>query len=291
VVGPLGDELSGQPANCQQSLITPEVANTAAYAMEQVMSGTAAASNPHDGTAYIAKTGTTDASVHTWMVGSSTRVATAVWVGNAKGKVALRNVAINGLNAAGLRHNIFRPIAVAVDKWKPGKAFPGPDPRLVAGSPVYVPEGLVGQTPEYAKQQIELVELTYKKAGEIDSDLPEGVVAKVDPGEGSKVSRGSEVKVYVSNGSASTVPDVVSDRQSFEDAEAELAAAGFMNVAERCQVRTTEPISLLGKVVFQDPAAGSVINKDKVIRLTVLQTSCSGGPWPPGGGEHNGSGG
>ena len=287
VVGPLGDELPGQASTCQQSLVTPEVANTAAYAMQAVMSGTAAASNPNDGTPYIGKTGTTDASVHTWMVGSSTKVATAVWVGNAKGKVALRNVAINGINAAVLRHYIFRPIAVAVDKWKPGKSFPDPDPRLVAGSPVYVPEGLIGQTPEYAKQQIELVELNYKKAGEIDSDLPEGVVAKIDPGEGAQVSRGAEIKVYVSNGAASTVPDVVSDRQSFDEAEAELQSAGFTNVSERCRARTTESITLLGTVVAQDPEAGAVVNKSSSIRLTVLQESCSGGPWTPGGGNGN----
>jgi len=287
LISPLGDEIAGQKRDCQQSLVTPEVANTAAYAMQSVMNGgTANASNPRDGVPYIAKTGTTDNAWHTWMVGSSTHVSTAVWVGNATGKVSLRTV---GLSA--VRHAIFLPIAIEVDKRYRGKAFPEPDPQLLTGAPVYVPTGLIGQTPEYAKQQIQLVELSYKNAGEIDSDLPAGTVAKVDPGEGAKVSRGAQVRVYVSNGNAAQVPDVVSDQQSYDAAKAELNAAGFNSVSQRCQERTTEPASLLGTVVGQDPSAGSVASKNKLIRLTVLQAACGGGGWPgnddddgPGGG-------
>jgi membrane peptidoglycan carboxypeptidase len=43
-----GTEIPGQDAHCSPSLVTPAVANTAAYAMEAVVtSGTARASNPH----------------------------------------------------------------------------------------------------------------------------------------------------------------------------------------------------------------------------------------------------
>ncbi|WBU37064.1 transglycosylase domain-containing protein [Homoserinibacter sp. YIM 151385] len=138
VVGPDGAELPGEDAKCHQAL-KPGVANTAAYAMQQVMFGTAGASNPNDGTPYIGKTGTTDESVHTWMVGSSTRAATAVWVGNAKGKVAMRSAAVNGRSAALLRHSIFRPIALRVDASLPGGAFAAPDPELMRYVPGYFP--------------------------------------------------------------------------------------------------------------------------------------------------------
>src|SRR5690606_5866805 len=88
VIGPDGEQMAGQNAECGQSLVTPGVADTAAYAMAGVMVGTAVASRPRDGTPYIGKTGTTDNSVHTWMAGTSTNVATAVWVGNIRGDQA-----------------------------------------------------------------------------------------------------------------------------------------------------------------------------------------------------------
>src|SRR5690606_22046691 len=60
VIGADGELMAGQNAECGQSLVTPAVADTAAYAMAGVMSGTAGASRPRDGTPYIGKTGTTD---------------------------------------------------------------------------------------------------------------------------------------------------------------------------------------------------------------------------------------
>ena len=98
-----GTKLPGQDADCgQSSQVAPNVANTAAYAMQGVITGngTAITSNPQDGTPYIAKTGTTDSSRHTWMIGSSTAASTAVWVGNIKGTQALRQISVNGTNAA-----------------------------------------------------------------------------------------------------------------------------------------------------------------------------------------------
>ena len=130
-------------ANCGQSAVSPAVANTAAYAM---------AGRVHrrygeprrtrsDGTTYIGKTGTTDNAVHVWLVGSSTAVSTAVWVGNIKGKQSLRQISVNGTQAALLRHVIFRPIAQAIDALLSRAArSPAPDPALLKGNPVIVPE-------------------------------------------------------------------------------------------------------------------------------------------------------
>ena len=275
VIQPDGTEVEGQPQVCGQSLVSPEVANTAAYAMAAVMTGTAAASNPYDGTPYIGKTGTTDASVHTWMVGTSTRVATAVWVGNIVGTQALRSIYINGIQAAVLRHSIFKPIALEIDKRFPGSAFADPDPGLLTGNPVTIPDGLIGGTPQAAKSAIELVELRYTDAGEVDSDLPEGTVAKISPSEGSSVPRGTEVKVYTSNGKSAVIPDVSTQGYDYSTAETVLNDAGFTNVVETCAVADVgDPPASLGTVVAQDPAAGSVLNKSNAITLTVREVSC-----------------
>ncbi|MBN9605203.1 MAG: transglycosylase domain-containing protein [Actinomycetales bacterium] len=277
-----GSELPGQKVDCGQSKVSPAVAHAAAYAMQGVMNGTARDSNPRDGTSYIAKTGTTDDSIHTWMVGSSTAVSTAVWVGNIEGKQPLRNISVNGNNAAQLRHVIFRPIAQAIDQVFPGGEFPSPESQYLSGSPVFVPDGLIGGTPEQAKAAIELALLFYADGGPIDSDLPVGVVAKIDPAGGASVPRGTEVKVYTSNGQAKTVPDVTGPGSTFSSAEADLNTAEFMNVVEACVVPPGgvggpgNPAE--GEVVAQNPAAGSVVNKSTQITVTTAHATCPGSP-------------
>ncbi|GHF14444.1 transglycosylase domain-containing protein [Pseudolysinimonas yzui] len=261
VIDPTGNSQPGQKQECGQSpLVSPGVANTAAYAMAAVMGGTGSASNPNDGTPYIGKTGTTDESVHTWMVGSSTRVATAVWVGNITGKQAMRNIRVNGTSGGLLRHRIFRPIAQAIDAVYPGGAFPGPDPALLTGSPVEVPN-VIGSTLEQAKTAIELAELGFEHGGDIDSDLPAGQVAATDPAVGSGVPRGTTVRVFTSNGLAEPVPNVVG--MSRNDAEDALDDAGF-NVDAVCvddeDLGNPLPPPAVDNVTSQDPPGGAMRN-------------------------------
>lgn len=261
VIDQAGSELPGQTQECGQSpLVSPGVANTAAYAMAAVMGGTGSASNPNDGTPYIGKTGTTDESVHTWMVGSSTRVATAVWVGNITGKQAMRNIRVNGTSGGLLRHRIFRPIAQAIDSVYPGGAFPGPDPALLTGSPVEVPN-VIGSTLEQAKTAIELAELGFEHGGDIDSDLPAGQVASTDPGVGSNVPRGTTVRVFTSNGLSEPVPNVVGmSRDAAEDA---LTGEGF-SVDAVCvddeDLGNPLPPPAIDEVTSQDPPGGTFRN-------------------------------
>jgi membrane peptidoglycan carboxypeptidase len=259
-----GNVLAGQPANCGQSAVSPSVANTAAYAMAGVFAGgTANASNPNDGTTYIGKTGTTDNAIHVWLVGSSTKVSTAVWVGNIKGKQSLRQISVNGTQAALLRHVIFRPIAQAIDAVYPGSSFPAPDPSLLKGNPVFVPN-VTGKTAEAAKAEIELAELNYSKGSKVDSDLPAGTVVRTNPAAGESVPRGTTVKVYISNGQAQALPDVTG--VDVTTAKNDLNNAGWTNVVGVCESPPTPgPPDLT--VYKTDPAPGAVVNKATVIKL------------------------
>lgn len=269
-----GEEFLGEPKSCSQSLVSPAVANTAVYAMQAVMGGTAAASNPNDGTPYFGKTGTTDGSVHTWMVGSSSKVATAVWVGNVKGKQAMRNIVINGQQGGQLRHRIFQPLAQAIDRLLPGEAFPGPDPDLMTGSPVEVPN-LVGVSAEQAKAALKLAELTFSNGGEVDSDLPAGQVVRTSPAAGSSVPRGTVVKVYRSNGLGQPVPNGVG--LSPGDAQSAIEAGGF-TVSAVCigpldaGYPDTPPPD--NQVMSQDPAAGAMRNPaTTTVTITYYRTT------------------
>jgi len=268
-----GNELPGQNANCGQSAVSPAVANTAAYAMQGVFTGgTANASNPNDGTPYMGKTGTTDNAVHVWMVGSSTKVSTAVWVGNIKGKQSLRQIAVNGIQAALLRHVIFRPVAQAIDKFYPGGKFPDPDPALLKGNPVFVPN-VIGKTAEQAKAEIQLAELNYSNGGSVDSDKPAGTVVRTKPGAGDSVPRGTTVKVYVSNGQGAKLPDV--NGQDVVAAKNFLNSEGWTNVVGQCDVPEIGDPTPLGKVYKTSPSAGSMANKSAIITLHYYGPPCN----------------
>ena len=276
IISPEGDTIAGENSNCGQSdQIAPDVANAAAYAMTGPFTGgTASAANPRDGTFYIGKTGTTDDSVHTWLVGSSHKTSTALWVGNVSGKQPTRKIRVNGITASLLRNVIFKAIAKTIDAY-PGYAsadgFPAPGPQFLTGSPATVPTGLIGGTVEQAQAAIELAELTYADAGPIDSDLPVGTVAALDPGEGATIPRGTTVHVYTSNGQGVAVPNVVGEDQGH--ATNDLHNKNFNNIHPACQVALPGDPDL-DKVVSQVPSAGAVVNPSTAVTITLKKLVC-----------------
>ncbi|MGD8195444.1 transglycosylase domain-containing protein [Herbiconiux sp. P18] len=134
IVGPDGEELQPPQANCQQTM-DPSIASTVAYAMlGPIENGTATASDPDDGITHIGKTGTTDNEKDTWMVGASTKAATAVWVGNVTGNVSMTDVYPNGFLGSTVRHRIWKAVMTGNDNVLGGDDFPDPDEKLVDGS-------------------------------------------------------------------------------------------------------------------------------------------------------------
>jgi beta-lactam-binding protein with PASTA domain len=142
------------------------------------------------------------------------------------------------------------------------------------GVQVFVPDGLIGTTPEVAKAAIEQAQLSYADGGQMDSDLPVGTVVATDPAGGSQVSKGSVVRVFTSNGQAAEVPDV--SGQDYATAKnTTLKNAGFNNVTQTCEeADPSDPPMSLDTVVAQNPAAGSVVNKANQITLTVRKAHC-----------------
>ena len=135
VVGPDGATLPGQSKQCTQAL-DPNVANTVAYALATVMnSGTGAAGNPNDGVPIVGKTGTTDVADQNWLIGTTTKVALAVWVGNTQGHQDLRQISLAGTNGYNTKFNIFRTTMSSLDSNPAyrGGSFPAPDPTLLYG--------------------------------------------------------------------------------------------------------------------------------------------------------------
>jgi membrane peptidoglycan carboxypeptidase len=246
-----GEMLPGQAQECNQA-IDPEVAATAAFALQGAMRGYGG--NPKDGTPMMGKTGTTDDFNQTWLMSSSSSVTTAVWFGNIVNKFPISKYP-GGLNN---RHNIAKPINAATNAVYPGGAFDDPAPRLVNGAGITLP-GFAGGTVENAKGIIEGIKLVYADGGQVDSDQPAGVVVNTDPAEGAVMARGQTVTVYTSNGALKSMPDVVSGGLTFDAASSQLVGAGFTNVTKTCVVLSSPTDPQMGKVTSSNPAIGAVV--------------------------------
>ncbi len=132
IVGRDGQELPAPQTTCTES-VPPAVAAAMHYAMIRVMtSGTATVSNgatsPH--VPLIGKTGTTDGAKDTWMVGASSKVATAAAVVSVNGDANQRAIRFDSGQAATARHRMW-PAVMSVAAAKYGgdpftEAGPGP---------------------------------------------------------------------------------------------------------------------------------------------------------------------
>ena len=277
-IGPDGQDLGGQAQECNQA-ISPDVASAAATALQAVMTGgTGGPSNPGDGVPILGKTGTTNSAEHTWIVTSTTRVATAVWVGNSIGLDPLYNYEYAGIAGNQLRHPVMASIMGVVDGKYGGGEFPPPGP-LDKGSSLLVPD-VRGQSPDAAKALLESLGFNHKDGGEIDSDIEAGKVAMTDPAPGATSATSIVVTLYTSKGNLKGVPDVVGDGKSFTfgDAQAELVAAGFTNISERCQKlpNSTAPNDpRIGMVGSTNPGPGQVVKPNQAISVIVQKLSCS----------------
>ena len=275
IVDSTGKTLPGQATVCTQA-IDPGVDHAALKALLGPLSGagTGAASNPDDGTAIFGKTGTTNGSVQTWTVGGSTRVATAVWVGNSVGTVALRATVVNGFQAALLRHPIFHNVQRAVDQAYPGSgSFPAPPSNLLNGSGKQVPN-VIGLSVSAATALLEADNFQVLKHKAIPSAQPAGTIAKINPGVGTLLSAQYQIDIYPSDGSEDIVPDVTAGGPNdFNTAKNLILNAGFSNVVQGCKV-TTDP-SLVNKALGTSPGKGQGESPSKTITVFIGQlTPC-----------------
>jgi membrane peptidoglycan carboxypeptidase len=136
VAGPHGSPRPVSSSTCTRGISTG-IAAGVAYDLQGVLrpGGTAASANPHDGVPILGKTGTTDHAVQNWLVTSTTKIATATWVGNVSGSVRLRSEYFQGVNGGDVKFRIANRILTALDQRFGGTAFTPPT-RAMVGGPV-----------------------------------------------------------------------------------------------------------------------------------------------------------
>lgn len=255
------NELALPEAKCEKA-IEPAVANTAVYALAGVMSsGTGTGGNPWDGTQVIGKTGTHEQR-QTWMVETSTKVATAAWVGNYDGKADLQ--------AQGLqyyRYDLAASVQHAADNHYPAENFPGPDDKLNRVVYVDLPN-VVGKSTEEAQKILADAGFSYSVGAAVPSSEPAGTIVEQSPGAGS-VASGTSVTLSPSDGKGDVVPNVVG--ASFDDAKRALSDAGFKKLGAQC----VEDPKASGEVVTAtNPAAGTAAATSTQIVIQYKAKKC-----------------
>ncbi|MCP2637533.1 transglycosylase domain-containing protein [Microbacterium sp. HD4P20] len=260
-----GNELPRPERTCSQ-VISPEVAATAAFALQGVMTGgTGRGGNPFDGTPLLGKTGTHE-EIQTWMIESSTKVATAAWVGNYDGFISVFDYRQNDK-----RYALAREVQAAANQFYPGERFPAPDSNLSRTVLTDLPN-VVGMTVQDAEAQLRNAGFDVIVGGPVDSDQAEGLVAAQNPGAG-KVAGGATVTINPSNGQAITVPEV--SGQPLNGAIGALRSAGFGNVTEgTC---TPDEAAAQPRATGTSPGAGSVVNRNSAITVDYAAANCGGG--------------
>jgi len=128
------------------------------------------------------------------------------------------------------------------------------------GSPpaeqVTVPN-FVGMTSIAADQQAQTLGITLTPTGQVASDQPEGTVLAQDPPAGTKIDKGSAVKITVATG-VGTVP--VPDLKLKDESTAlqAIVAAGLIVGTRTEEFDPTVPVGLVAR---QNPSAGIVVAK------------------------------
>lgn len=140
-------------------------------------------------------------------------------------------------------------------------------PNKSAEDKVTIPEVCNASTSkDNIKLKLETLGLKMTEKQDTDSTEPEGTCTKMSPDAGSKVAKGSAVKVWFSAGPQSTqVPDVKEHSQ--EEARSILESAGFKVNAT---VRTEDSADIAKDMVTKtDPAAGQSVPKGTTITIYV----------------------
>jgi membrane peptidoglycan carboxypeptidase len=277
-----GDTIPGQQPNCRQG-IPADIAAAAAAPMRGVITGgTGTASNPGGDVPVIGKTGTTDSQNQTWMVGSSTEVSTAVWVGNIKGEYSLTRYP----NGRTLRHQIFRTVMTEANEQYGGEAFPAAPERLLSGSGVPLPE-LTGLSVFEAQNILSGLGLRIAVRGIPDEEIPfNAFVAAMETPAGSRIARGQAIYVLLTfEGGGEFVPQLVMPdlisppAKTLQEAQAILTNSGFTGrISTGCEDSRSQGNDINnGYAIGQFPEPGQAVAADVGISLAF---ACGVGPAP-----------
>jgi eukaryotic-like serine/threonine-protein kinase len=140
------------------------------------------------------------------------------------------------------------------------------------GAYAVVPSGVVGVTAEQAKEVLIEAGLKPSSSKQHDSDVPEGDVVSVVPGEGQRWKRDEPVRLVISLGPELAEVPADLDRMRERAARAALRGAGLTDI-EVSREYSSDVVR--GEVIWASVRGGDMVPTDETVQLTV-----SNGPPP-----------
>ena len=204
VVDSDGNQLPVPPANCRPAL-DPGVAAAVSYTLSHVFEGTGRDIGALSGGRVAAgKTGTTSENEHTWFVGFTPQISTAVWVGFPDSMTPVRGMTINGT----YRRHVYGSTIAGPTWWRfmeralvghENIGFPAPPQSFIVAPKVNVPN-VGGRSVDEATRILEEAGLRARVGPFRESGNAAGLVAWSDPAAGTSLTAGSAVTLVISSG-------------------------------------------------------------------------------------------
>jgi len=204
VVDSDGNQLPVPPANCRPAL-DPGVAAAVSYTLSHVFEGTGRDIGALSGGRVAAgKTGTTSENEHTWFVGFTPQISTAVWVGFPDSMTPVRGMTINGT----YRRHVYGSTIAGPTWWRfmeralvghENIGFPAPPQSFIVAPKVNVPN-VGGRSVDEATRILEEAGLRARVGESRESGNAAGLVAWSDPAAGTSLTAGSAVTLVISSG-------------------------------------------------------------------------------------------
>ncbi|MEV6770901.1 Stk1 family PASTA domain-containing Ser/Thr kinase [Nocardia sp. NPDC051030] len=182
------------------------------------------------------------------------------------------------LNAQGLRLNpdVKKDTSSAEDKDKVTSQVPGEAQKIDAGGQVTITIGTgpdKARVPDVVGQSIEVAQPNLTESSnfkvvikEVQSSQPKGTVIATDPPAGTMAERNSTVTVQVSTGDGITMPSVIGLTPA--QAADMLRQRGWNGQISQ-NTQNTLNAGDVGRILAQQPTAGSSISKTQTITITV----------------------
>ena len=122
----------------------------------------------------------------------------------------------------------------------------------------------MGQTVDVAQKNLTVYGFTKFSQSGVDSPRPAGEVIGTNPPKGQTVPVDSVIELQVSKGNQMVMPDVTG--MFWTDAEPRLRALGWTGVLDKGP-DVDAGGSQRNRVVYQNPPAGTGVNRDGIITL------------------------
>ena len=141
---------------------------------------------------------------------------------------------------------------------------------------VQIPTGLIGQSRDAVQASLESLGLNVSFTEQSSSDVAEGNVINLDPGEGSTVEAGTTVTIVVSTGSEQAEQVDVPNLRGYSQEEATRILENLgLNVAMTTASSSGVDI---GEVISQSPEGGSTVDEGSTVTLVINEREAAAEP-------------